>query len=245
MPFPNPIHLPMPNQLFFLMKVSFNFFFPKRRKGKWKEGKKEGRASLLESDATSTPEIFSGKSSVVTFLWSQSNDWPEDSPYVETCSYAVRYWNLEPLKWRSSWTWFWIKWYSWKLSEVHTGLHSSRHLWSNQPFRRCLLGGSWITITAPIPGIYEYATEGTLQMWVKIQILRWKDYSGLYRCDSLITWILQSGKSSWLKFRGREGRSKRNLKWERETWDPSPFPLWRWKKEATSQEMQTTSRRQK
>lgn len=37
--------------------------------------------------------------------------------------------------------------------------------------------------------------EGTLQMWVKIQILRWKDYSGLYRCDSLIIWILQSGKS--------------------------------------------------
>lgn len=87
------------------------FFFQKGEKEKWKEGKKEGRASLLESDATSTPEIFSGKSSVVTFLWSQSNDWPEDSPYVETCSYAVRYWNLEPLKWRSSWTWFWIKWY--------------------------------------------------------------------------------------------------------------------------------------
>ena len=149
----------MSDQLFFLMKVSFfQFFFSKKKKRKngRKERRKEEQASwnhMLHPLQKSSVV----KSSVVTFLWSQSNDWP-DSPYVETCSYSVRYWNLEPLKWRNSWTWVWIKWYSWKLSEVHAGLHSSRHLWSNQPFRRCLLGGSWVTITAPILGTYEYAT---------------------------------------------------------------------------------------
>lgn len=98
-----PVPRSVSDQFLFLLKVFFFYFCQKKRIKERKEG------SLSLWNQILHPLQKRQCCQMSTFLWPQSNIWPEDSRHVESCSDAVGYGNLDPLKRRDSWAWFWIK----------------------------------------------------------------------------------------------------------------------------------------
>lgn len=188
---------------------SFSYFCQKKR---IKE-RKEGRLSLWNQILHPLQKLQCCQMS--TFLWPQGNIWPEDSHHMESCSDAVGYENLDPLKRRDSWGWFskiifmeaiWRPRRPSILPDRHNHISPSegmslRLLVANRG--RSSPGNLWICYSSWQTGAWDGTKNTDLEMK---RVFWWSCW------DYLITWILESEESSQAEVQRKNGGSRRKLK---------------------------------